>query len=263
MNQIESQSNKLLKHNFYDNIKILLKGLFAYISIAGINISILFLLILLWGKDNLLTINIFLYLIGTLSFLFLFTISTTRLDRNKIGYLSRQIIKRFLDIFLSSFIIFILFPIMILISILIYIDSKGPIIYRSIRLGQNGIPFDLYKFRTMKKLNGKYEITEVGKFIRKLKLDELPVFYNVLIGEMSLIGPRPRFIHNLNQDLNEYKSILSFKPGIISFWQSHANNIFKIDDVLKYDLEYIKNWSLLLDLKIFAKAISQVFFNKK
>ena len=263
MNQIESQSNKLLKHNFYDNINILLKGLFAYIAIAGISISILFLFILLWGKNNLITINILLYLLGTLSFLFLFTISTTKLVKNKIGYLFRQIIKRFLDILLSSCIIFISFPIMILISILIYIDSKGPIIYRSIRLGQNGIPFDLYKFRTMKILNGRYEITRVGKFIRRYLLDELPVFYNVLIGEMSIIGPRPRIIHNLKQDLNEYKNILSFKPGIISFWQSHVNNIFKIDDVLKYDLEYIKNWSLLLDLKIFVKAIYQVIFNKK
>lgn len=171
-----------------------------------------------------------------------------------------------------------LFP---LIAIAIKLTSKGPVFFKQQRSGQNGQPFTLYKFRTMVtnaeqyrheleamnemsgpvfKLTKDPRVTPVGKFLRKFSLDELPQFWNVLRGEMSLVGPRPLPVDEVKRfsDL-AHRRRLSVKPGLTCLWQiGGRNQIFDFKDWVRLDLEYIDNWSLWLDLKILLYTIPAV-----
>lgn len=190
--------------------------------------------------------------------------------------------KTAMDVYLSFILILLSAPFMLLISLIIYIDSPGPVLFKQARVGLRGRQFYLYKFRTMvlnaellkKELEQQNEmdgpvfkikkdprITSVGRVLRKTGLDELPQLFNVIKGEMSLIGPRPP----LQSETKFYKRWqlrrLSVKPGISCSWQimPDRNNI-KFENWMKLDLAYIDNWSPALDLKILVKTISTVVF---
>lgn len=196
----------------------------------------------------------------------------------------RLMIKRLLDIvgaFLGILITLILFP---FIGIAIKCDSPGPIFYRQKRIGLNGREFYLYKFRSMyadadlkkEDLQAKNEmdgpmfkvtddprITKIGHFLRKTSLDELPQFYNILIGQMSLVGTRPPTPDEYAQYNLSYRRRLSIKPGLTGLWQvSGRSNITNFEEVLRLDLHYIDNWSLGLDIKIILQTLV-VLFNQK
>ena len=190
-------------------------------------------------------------------------------------------IKTMLDIYLSSAALILLSPIMLIISVLLKLDSKGPVLFRQERIGLRGRKFGLYKFRTMvvnaeellENLKAKNEmdgptfkikddprITRIGRFLRKTGLDELPQLINVVKGEMSLIGPRPPLESEVKQYERWYLRRLSVKPGITCTWQiMPQRNDIKFEKWMQMDLNYIDNWSLGLDAKLFFKTITTLF----
>ncbi len=178
----------------------------------------------------------------------------------------QQFLKRFLDIVISSLCLIILSPVFVFVAVGVKLSSKGPIFYSHQRIGLHGKPFVIYKFRSMyvdaekngPQLSSKNDprITPFGKFLRKVRLDEIPQFYNVLIGEMSLVGPRPERQYYIDQIIPKaphYKLLLKVKPGITSWGQvkyGYAENVEQMIERLKYDILYIENMSLTMDLKI-------------
>jgi exopolysaccharide biosynthesis polyprenyl glycosylphosphotransferase len=180
-------------------------------------------------------------------------------------------LKRFMDISISIIAIAILSPIFILLSILVKLSSKGSVIYKQQRIGLNGKPFFILKFRSMFKdseikgpqLSSQHDkrITPIGKLMRKSRLDEIPQFFNVIKSEMSLVGPRPERQHYINLILEQaphYKHIKKVKPGITSWGQvkyGYAENVDEMISRLKFDLLYVENMSLLLDFKILFYTI--------
>ena len=191
-------------------------------------------------------------------------------------------VRRVQDIVLSSVALVVLSPVMLITAIAIVVDdpSAGPIFSQE-RIGRDGKAFKFYKFRSMykdaeerkKELESQNEmngfmfkmkedprITKVGKFIRKTSIDELPQFYNVLKGDMSLVGTRPPTVDEFRQYESHQKRRLSAKPGITGLWQvSGRNEIKDFEDVVKLDVQYIDNWSIGLDIKIILKTIKVVF----
>lgn len=190
-------------------------------------------------------------------------------------------IKRLVDITVSGALLLILSPLFALIAISVATTSRGPIFFRQRRIGLNGRPFYLFKFRSMrfgaerelKELKGKNEmvgpafkikddprITSCGRFLRRFSLDELPQLWNVFIGEMSLVGPRPPVPSEVNlYERRSYLRRLSMRPGITCTWQiSGRNEIKDFEDWVKLDLEYIDNWSLGLDLLLLFKTLPAV-----
>jgi exopolysaccharide biosynthesis polyprenyl glycosylphosphotransferase len=178
----------------------------------------------------------------------------------------QQSVKRFLDIFCSLFALVVLSPLFLLLFILIKIDSKGSVIYKQPRVGRWGKPFTIYKFRTMRtdaekdgpalSSGSDNRMTKIGKWLRKFRLDEFPQFYNVLMGHMSIVGPRPErqfFIDQIVPLAPHYKLLHRVKPGITSWGQvkyGYAENVDQMVERLKYDILYIENMSLALDFKI-------------
>lgn len=166
----------------------------------------------------------------------------------------------------------------------IKLDSPGPVIFSQIRIGKNGRRFKFYKFRSMYidaeerkkdlmeknevnglmfKMNDDPRITKVGKFIRKTSLDEFPQFWNVLIGDMSLVGTRPPTEEEFEHYNEHYRRRLSMTPGITGLWQvSGRSDIKDFDEVVKLDLKYIDNWSISLDIKILLETIGAIFRRK-
>jgi putative colanic acid biosynthesis UDP-glucose lipid carrier transferase len=188
------------------------------------------------------------------------------------------LIKRAFDVFFSLFFItFILTWLFPIIAILVRFDSKGPIIYKQLRHGRGNKTFRCYKFRTMVKneeadtrqasQNDK-RITRLGRFLRKSSLDEIPQFFNVLIGNMAVIGPRPHAVpmnYMFSTDINNYMFRHSVKPGITGLAQSkgYRGEILGFHDIygrIKLDHFYIKNWSLFLDLKIMIWTLRTILF---
>jgi exopolysaccharide biosynthesis polyprenyl glycosylphosphotransferase len=188
-------------------------------------------------------------------------------------------LKRLMDIVVSLLILILSAPITILTSIAIKIDSEGPIFFKQERLGQNGKPFNVYKFRSMIKDAEKYtgpvwstkddpRVTRMGKFVRKVRIDEIPQMLNVLKGEMSLVGPRPErafFVEKLSEEIPYYRRRLKVRPGVTGWAQIKHKYDETIDDVkikLKYDLFYIENMSLRMDFKILLRTVFVVLFGK-
>jgi exopolysaccharide biosynthesis polyprenyl glycosylphosphotransferase len=188
-------------------------------------------------------------------------------------------LKRLMDIFISFLILIVSSPIIILTSIAIKIDSKGPIFFKQERLGQNGKPFKVLKFRSMINDAEKYtgpvwsqkddpRVTRMGKFVRRVRIDEIPQMINVLKGEMSLVGPRPErafFVEKLSLEIPYYKRRLKVRPGVTGWAQIKHKYDETIDDVkikLRYDLFYIENMSIRMDLKILLRTVFVVLFGK-
>ncbi|WP_142784460.1 undecaprenyl-phosphate glucose phosphotransferase [Changchengzhania lutea] len=183
-----------------------------------------------------------------------------------------KFIKRLFDIIFSSFIIiFILSWLTPILAIFIKLESKGPVFFKQSRNGFNYQEFDCYKFRSMtpnknahlyQAKKGDQRITKVGKFIRKTSIDELPQFYNVLFGDMSVVGPRPHMVSHTNlyaQRVDKFMVRHFVKPGItglaqISGFRGEIERDKDIINRVKYDIFYIENWSLLLDLKIMIQT---------
>lgn len=190
-------------------------------------------------------------------------------------------VKRIFDICLAGTVLFWTFPIYLLISLLVYVDSPGPVFYKQTRIGLKDKPFQVWKFRTMvpnadkfqKELEAKNEskdgilfkikddprITRVGKFLRQYSLDELPQLFNVINGDMSLVGPRPLPLRDVEKFAQHHYIRQEVLPGITGLWQiSGRSEIMDFEEAYKLDLEYITNWSLWLDLRILFVTVSVV-----
>lgn len=182
-----------------------------------------------------------------------------------------QSVKRLLDVSVSLFVLTIFSWLYLLLAIAVKLGSKGSVFYSHERIGWHGKPFFIHKFRSMyigsekqgPALSSKNDsrITPLGKFLRKVRLDEIPQFYNVLIGEMSIVGPRPErqyFIDQIVKKAPHYKHLHKVRPGITSWGQvkyGYAENVGEMVDRLKYDIIYIENMSLGVDLKILIYTI--------
>ena len=186
--------------------------------------------------------------------------------------------KRIFDIVVSLIAIIILFLPLIVIAILTKLSSPGKIFYKQERIGKNGIPFDIYKFRSMFENSEKdgpqlasdndSRITKWGATMRKYRFDEFPQFFLVLIGKMSIVGPRPErqfYINQVNEIMPQYKKLLTIKPGITSLGQTlfgYAENIQEMRKRARYDLLYLNNISVFMDIKIVLLTVSVMFKGK-
>ena len=176
----------------------------------------------------------------------------------------RKVIKKLLDLILALILIILLSPLMLIISIMIKIDSKGPVIFKQIRSGKNNKNFTLYKFRSMIYNNNLYDtsvedqVTKVGKILRKTSLDELPQLFNILKGEMSFIGPRPWIVDYAKYFTKHQMRRLEVLPGITGLAQCSGRNNLGIIERIDIDVEYVENMSLFLDIYIVLKTIKSV-----
>ncbi len=190
-------------------------------------------------------------------------------------------VKRSIDLCCSIILSIIILPVYLVIALLIKLDSSGVVFFKQERIGLHGQKFKIWKFRTMvsnaeemqKDLEAKNEIkdgilfkmkddpriTRVGKFLRAYSLDELPQLLNVIIGQMSLVGPRPLPIRDVEKFQISHLIRQEVLPGITGLWQvSGRSNIDNFEDTVKLDIDYIENWSLLLDLTILFKTFKVV-----
>jgi exopolysaccharide biosynthesis polyprenyl glycosylphosphotransferase len=193
------------------------------------------------------------------------------------------VIKRIADLILGVILAALALPLLALIALAIRMDSPGPVLYTQTRVGRNGKPFRCYKFRSMVegaddmrrtlaeqndasgplfKLRDDPRRTRVGRFLRRLSLDELPQLYNILRGEMSLIGPRPNLPHEVEQYQEWHKKRLSASPGMTGLWQVSGRSELTFDEMVLLDIYYVENWSLGLDLSILLRSIPAVLWGR-
>jgi exopolysaccharide biosynthesis polyprenyl glycosylphosphotransferase len=192
--------------------------------------------------------------------------------RNENMDLLPLLLKRAFDVAISTAVIVLTLPFWILIMVAIRLETEGPAIFRQARVGKSGKVFQINKFRTMYSDTPKFalspsapsdsRVTKVGKFLRKTSLDEFPQFFNVLRGEMSLVGPRPEMPFIVERYSDWERQRLKVKPGITGLWQIMGRKDLPLHESLEYDFYYIKNQSLLLDLTIVLKTIPVVLAGK-
>jgi Undecaprenyl-phosphate galactose phosphotransferase WbaP len=194
-----------------------------------------------------------------------------------------RIAKRFIDLLLTSIGGLFVLPVLLVLGILVKLDSPGPVFYRQDRLGRDGTRFRAIKFRTMHgdgekrlaevlaksaRMRSEYEqfhkltrdprVTRIGRILRKYSLDELPQLFNVLGGDMSLVGPRP-YLEREIPDMNHQETIiLRALPGITGYWQVSERNATTFEERLKMDVHYVRNWSPWLDIWLLARTFSVV-----
>jgi exopolysaccharide biosynthesis polyprenyl glycosylphosphotransferase len=192
---------------------------------------------------------------------------------------TRLLLKRTLDVVAAAVALILLAPVLVLIAILISLDSRGPVLYAAPRAGRKGRPFRCYKFRTMVrnadalkdglrernqrqgpifKITDDPRITRVGRRLRRYSLDELPQFWNVLTGEMSLVGPRPHPLDDFSCYGIEHLPRLDVTPGITGLWQVTSRRDPSFQSGMKLDIEYIHRWSLGMDLRILFKTAGAI-----
>lgn len=192
-------------------------------------------------------------------------------------------IKRAMDIVVSLLLIVLFLPLWLILPLLIRLDSPGPAFYCQTRVGRNGRLFRLFKFRSMVKeaaamqqsllplnemdgpvfkVKNDPRITRIGGFLRRTSLDEFPQFFNVLMGDMSLVGPRPPLPEEVSHYGNAQRKRLSIKPGITCLWQISGRNEIRFDEWMRLDLQYIDHWSLVLDLQILFRTVLAILTGK-
>lgn len=214
--------------------------------------------------------------IGTYPVMTYHTVSLNNLDR---------ILKRLVDIIGSFAGIILSSPFMLGAAIAIKLDSPGPVIFKQTRVGMNGRNFHIYKFRTMYidaeerkkelmsmnevdgglmfKIKDDPRITKVGNFLRKTSIDELPQFFNVFFGSMSLVGTRPPTLDEVEKYNRNHWRRISIKPGITGMWQvSGRSQITSFDEIVQLDVSYIDNWNILTDFRVMLKTIVVIFSRK-
>jgi exopolysaccharide biosynthesis polyprenyl glycosylphosphotransferase len=191
------------------------------------------------------------------------------------------ILKRFFDIAVSAIVLFLLSPIFLITAFLIFLDSKGPLFFSQTRIGKQGKPFKIWKFRSMHldaearkaalieqynreenirfKMKTDPRVTRVGYWIRRFSLDELPQLWNVLIGDMSLVGPRPPLLDEVAQYTPYQYQRLTVMPGITCIWQVSGRSNIPFEKQVDMDIEYIENQSFGLDIFLLLKTIPAVF----
>ncbi|AIQ11551.1 sugar transferase [Paenibacillus durus] len=189
---------------------------------------------------------------------------------------SYLVVKRVIDILFSALCLVLLLPLFAVIAVLIKLDDpKGKVFFRQTRVGKDEKPFEMYKFRSMIsnaeelkknlmaynevsgamfKMKNDPRITKIGKFLRKTSIDELPQLWNVLVGNMSLVGPRPPLPDEVAQYSEYDKQRLTVTPGCTGYWQVHARNSVGFEEMVQLDLTYIRMRSTVLDLKIILKT---------
>jgi lipopolysaccharide/colanic/teichoic acid biosynthesis glycosyltransferase len=246
--------------SYRETFFIFINGLGTYFSVVLISISLLIFFSLFLSKTHNTEVNSLLPYTGiTPIFLLFYSIATAKTKSGSKRYKVLQILKRLFDLTFVSFCFFSLMPFFILIIILIKIDSAGPVFFRTKRVGQFGKIFDAYTFRTNYLSPDQKPVTHVGKILRRYSLDTLPMFYNVLEGEISLVGPWPRLPKNLTGTIDIDNKILTVKPGMTGLVLiSHATSP---EHIIELDLEYVEKWSLFLDLKILLKTLLVVLMN--
>jgi exopolysaccharide biosynthesis polyprenyl glycosylphosphotransferase len=201
--------------------------------------------------------------------------------------LSRRIFKRTLDLVCAVLLLLITWPILLIAAIAVKLTSRGPVTFKQERVGQNGHIFDCYKFRTMymendpkyhrqfarewiydtekskqeekgrivHKLTADPRITTIGRILRTFSIDELPQLFNVLIGDMSMVGPRPPLPYEVSLYRNWHLRRLDVMPGITGLWQVSGRNLLSFEEMVRLDLQYIENWSIGLEIKILLKTV--------
>ena len=196
---------------------------------------------------------------------------------------ARLAVKRVLDFVGGTIGFLLLSPVMLATAIAIKLDSKGPVIFKQVRAGRNGRKFTMYKFRSMVadaeelkarlahlnemggpvfKIKKDPRITKIGAFIRKTSIDELPQLFNIIAGDMSIVGPRPALPSEVSQYRPWQRRRLSVKPGLTGLWQVSGRNQVDFEEWMQLDLEYIDTWSLWQDIKIILKTVPVVLFRK-
>jgi exopolysaccharide biosynthesis polyprenyl glycosylphosphotransferase len=192
----------------------------------------------------------------------------------------RQIIKGVFDRVAAAAALFVLAPLMLAIAVTIRLEDGGPALFKQVRVGRDGNPFKLYKFRTMVvdaerrktelitandldgvlfKMRRDPRITPIGARLRKWSLDELPQLFNVLLGEMSLVGPRPPLPAETERYADHVRRRLVVRPGLTGLWQVSGRSDLSWDESVRLDLRYVENWSFALDLLILWKTVSVIF----
>jgi exopolysaccharide biosynthesis polyprenyl glycosylphosphotransferase len=190
-----------------------------------------------------------------------------------------QVVKRAMDIVGSGLGLLVLSPLLIMVAVLIKLESRGPVFFPQLRVGQNGRMFRMLKFRSMVVDAEKYQrellqaneqkgpvfkmrrdprITRVGAFIRRYSIDELPQLWNVLRGDMAIVGPRPPILKEVQQYQPWQRRRLSMRPGLTCFWQVSGRNAIGFDEWMQLDLQYVDQWSIGTDLRLIARTIPAV-----
>jgi len=188
-------------------------------------------------------------------------------------------LKRAMDIVLSSLILILLCPLFLLIAVAIKLDSRGPVVLRQIRVGKGERLFTCFKFRSMRenadaekaqllerneangvwfKMRNDPRVTNVGRLLRRFSMDELPQFLNVLMGHMSMVGPRPAVPAEVQRYQPWHRRRLEVAPGITGLWQVSGRSNLSFDEAVLLDLYYIENWSLLLDLQLLLRTVPRI-----
>ena len=204
-------------------------------------------------------------------------------SRTSIEFSIYEAIKRLIDVVFSFIGVLALSPLFIIIAIIIKTTSKGPVLFSQKRVGKNGKEFEMYKFRSMVvnaeelkeklvaqnemsgpmfKMKNDPRVTKVGKFIRKTSLDELPQLWNILKGDMSLVGPRPSLPKEVAQFEDWMHKRLWVKPGLTCYWQVSGRNNIDFEDWMKLDCKYVDERNLWIDIKLIFKTVGVLFGDK-
>jgi exopolysaccharide biosynthesis polyprenyl glycosylphosphotransferase len=197
---------------------------------------------------------------------------------------ARQAVKSLSDRLAAALALILFFPVFVAVAVAVKLGDRGPVFFRQVRVGRNGRPFQVFKFRTMVtdaekqralleernecgdgalfKIKDDPRVTKIGALLRRLSLDELPQIFNVLLGQMSLVGPRPALPQEVARYGGYVQRRLAVRPGITGLWQVSGRSDLSWEEGIRLDLRYVENWSLALDLQILWKTWPAVIYGK-